>query len=107
MTRFRSTSRGGIGPLLIASLCAIVATGAVAFALYVVQVRQPRQQYVNDSAELSLRMSGLASPVVNKLDARYADANNNLVADPPDVSQQVDPDPLIISYVATEDPEAF
>lgn len=52
--------------------------------------------------EILSSMTGLARPVSNKLSAQYADADGDLVADPPtDAAKQVDPPTLTFSYVAS------
>ena len=55
-----------------------------------------------------LRTVGLATPVNNRLDPRFTDADGDLVADTPtDPAQQIDPDPIVFSYVAVEDPGVY
>ncbi|MFG1420473.1 phosphate/phosphite/phosphonate ABC transporter substrate-binding protein [Roseixanthobacter liquoris] len=56
----------------------------------------------------ALLVPTLASAEDFKLDARYADANGDMVADAPtDPSQWVDPDTLIFSYTPVEDPAVY
>lgn len=51
---------------------------------------------------------GLSTISAQALDARYTDANGDLVADrPADVTQQVDPDTLIFAYTPAEDPAVY
>ena len=79
--------------------------GAVAF--YVVAQR-PAQVTQSTEQEFIIRLSGLQTPVTNKLDARYSDVNGNLVADAPtDPAKQVDPEKLLFSYIHVADSTAF
>lgn len=56
----------------------------------------------------ALLVPTLASAEDFKLDARYTDANGDMVADAPtDPSQWVDPDTLIFSYTPVEDPAVY
>jgi len=61
-----------------------------------------------DAARTLQQTIGLTSPVKNRLDARFTDADNDLVADAPtDPAAFVDPDELTFSYVAIDDPSEF
>ena len=54
-----------------------------------------------------MQMVGLREPVTNRLDARFTDADGDLVADTPtDASRLVDPKTIIFSYIPDNDPEA-
>jgi phosphonate transport system substrate-binding protein len=89
---------------VFAGILAVAAFGIVIY-LQIQTLAQQRIQAGNDAA---LRLIGLSAPVVNKLDPQYTDSNGDLVADvPTDPTKQIDPDPLIISYIAATDPEKY
>src|SRR4051812_11049427 len=89
-------------------LLTIVAVAAGAAAMWFVTVYRPQQAAQQDSAQRSLRMSGLDSPVVNKLDSQFADDDNDDVADPPkDSKLLIDPPKLVFCYIASEDPTDY
>jgi len=91
----------------VALVVSVIVIGAVAVVIYL-QIQTLMQERINAANEASLRLSGLATPVVNRLASQYSDANGNMVADcPSDPAQQLDPPVLNISYIATEDPEKF
>lgn len=91
-------------PLLLL-LLAVVPVAAVAYAVYVVQIRNPRQENLARNQDVLMRLTGLAQPVANRLDARFTDANQDELADPPaDTSKLIDPPTLRFSYVAVDDP---
>jgi|SRR5687768_2981283 len=94
--------------LLTLILAALIPVAAILGALYVIWIVRPRQANQALNEQLVLQTVGLATPVVNKLDARFSDANNDLIADPPaDASKLIDPDPLVFSFVAVEDPGPY
>ena len=93
---------------LVLFLAVVLPVAAIAAVLYLVWIKIPKQQNREMNEELVLHTVGLATPVSNRLDARYTDADGDLVADTPaDASQLLDPDPLVFSYVAVEDPTEF
>ncbi|MGB7157274.1 MAG: phosphate/phosphite/phosphonate ABC transporter substrate-binding protein [Tepidisphaeraceae bacterium] len=93
---------------LVLFLAVVLPVAAIAAVLWMVWIKIPRQQNQAMNEQLVLRTVGLATPVNNRLDARYTDADGDLVADAPaDASQQVDPDVLVFSYVAVENPEEY
>jgi phosphonate transport system substrate-binding protein len=105
----RSTGRKHFSrlPFLIALFGSVVVIATIGFAVYL-KIQKPMEKQVHQNNEISLRLTGLTAPVVNKLSPEYTDANGNLIADPPsDPAKQVDPDTLAISYVAAEDPGKF
>lgn len=74
---------------------------AVAVVAYAVGAARTRMV---DSRQ-TLRELGVASPVHNRLDPRYRDADNDLVADAPlNTAELIDPDPVVFSFVPTRDP---
>ncbi len=95
-------------PLIVAILACVISVCAVGAVLYVVQIQKPTQDYVTQIKSLQLNMTGLNSPVVNRLDDKYIDHDGDMVADPPVKSSElIDPDTLAVSYLATEDPERY
>ena len=95
-------------PLLILTLAALIPVAAVLGALYVIWILRPSQANRALNEQLVLQTVGLATPVVNKLDPRFTDANGDSIADPPtDPKQLIDPNPIVFSFVAVEDPTAY
>ena len=93
---------------LVYFLAIVLPVAAIAAVLWMVWIKIPRLQNQQMNDELVLRTVGLASKVSNRLDARYSDADGDLVADTPtEAAQLIDPDPLVFSYVAVEDPTEF
>lgn len=89
------------GGRLLMTIIVVLAIAAVAYRIGVSQVQPPADN------ERFQRVIGLGTPVQNRLAGRYTDNDGDLVADPPDASQQVDPDVLYFSFIATEDPEQY
>jgi phosphonate transport system substrate-binding protein len=90
----------GTSPALLL-LLSLVATAAIAWALWEQYFRVP---YTPDT-QLSLNSTGFHFSV-SKLDARFTDADGDMVADPPtDPSKLIDPPTLMFAYVATDEPE--
>lgn len=91
--------------LFLAIALPVAAIGAV---LWMMWVRIPRQQNQAMNEGLVLHTVGLATPVKNQLDPRFTDADGDLVADAPtDPAKLIDPDPLVFSYIAVEDPAQY
>lgn len=86
----------------------VVPVAVIAAALYFVWVKRPIEQTQQSVHETALRTMGLGKQVNNRLDPRFADADNDLVADPPtDIRQFVEPEKILFSYIATEDPSGY
>src|SRR5262245_43973039 len=86
----------------------VVPAAIIVGVLYFLWVQKPRQQAQESTHAAALRTFGLASPVRNALDARFADGNGDLVADgPADAKACIDPPKLYFSYVALEDPKEY
>ena len=84
---------------LLLIICVLV--GAVAYALTMSQSR------VFD-AQRTMQQLGVAPPVQNRLDPRYLDSNEDLVADPSVATAQlIDPDPLVFSFIPTKNPKQY
>jgi len=100
--------RGAASTLAVVILALIVAAAAIGAAIYIVTIQRPTQQQLGEVQQAVIHMSGLGTPVSNKLDAKFVDANGDGIADPPtDASQLIDPPTLVFSYIATEDPKQF
>jgi len=94
-------------PLLLLIGVPVVAVLIAMAAMYIALVKGPADAALKERTDLLLRLT-LPQPVTNKLDPAYTDADGDFVADPPtDPAKFVNPDTLRISYVATEEPEAF
>jgi phosphonate transport system substrate-binding protein len=102
-----TTRRPRTSPLVLV-LAIVLPVAAIAVALWAVWILIPRQQNQAMNEQVVLRTVGLASPVSNRLDERYTDGDGDLVADPPaEAAQLLDPDPLVFSYIAVEDPTHY
>lgn len=94
-------------PLILVGL-PVLAVALAGLALYVALVRAPSQAAQAEQQELLLKLTGLSTQVVNKLDAKFTDADGDLLADPPtDPAQLIDPPTLFFSYVAADEPEIY
>lgn len=100
--------RGTILSTLALTLTLAVAIAAVFGGLYFRSVHAPMREQARLSQQMLMRTAGLRDhPVANRLDARFADANSDLVADAPaDPAAQADPDALQFCYIADEEAEA-
>ena len=70
-------------PLWVLLVAVVIPFAIIAGAMWFIWVTKPAQDQQAFSHEISLRTSGLSRPTVNKLDERFTDADNDLVADPP------------------------
>src|ERR1700684_3749801 len=92
--RMKSTPKGMIALLLV-----IIAAGIITI-LWTDYVRVSAQS----NTELNLRTSGFGTPVTHKLDARFRDADGDLVADPPaDPAQFIGPPVIRFAYIEEDD----
>ena len=93
-------------PLLLL-LLALVAAAVIGAVMYQVQVRRPVTANREANDQLVYNMVGRPGEAVGlKLDARFTDADGDLVADPPgDAKALIDPPTINFSYVATNEPE--
>jgi phosphonate transport system substrate-binding protein len=81
-------------------LAIVIPFAVIASVLWFIWVAKPAQDEQAFIHETVLRTSGLSRPTMNKLDARFTDANEDLVADPPtDPKDFVDPPKLLFTYV--------
>jgi phosphonate transport system substrate-binding protein len=95
-------------PLMIVVLLVLLAGAVGAAVEYFVVYRGTVEASKQQTHDNLMQMTGLSHPVQNKLDARFADADGDLVADPPtDAGKLVDPPKLFFSYVAVEDPSQY
>jgi len=79
----------------------LVAVIAIVGLAYVLRPGRDLDEYRAKQGELMARTTGLSRQVTNKLDAKFTDADGDLVADAPtDVSKQVDPDVIKFTYIA-------
>jgi phosphonate transport system substrate-binding protein len=99
-----SSPNKGIKPLHLLALVVVVvaATAGITTALWFYHFQVPDQP---DSGH-NLAMTGFRLAKSHKLDAKFTDADANLVADPPtDPSQFVDPPTLRFAFIEEEDVE--
>lgn len=76
--------------------------------LYFLWVKQPRDEGAQSAHENAVRMMGLGKHANNRLDARFTDVDNDLVADvPTDVSKLIDPAKITFSYIAVDEPADY
>lgn len=99
----RRPRRRSTHPILLLLLIVVV-TAAIAGGLWFGYYRATP---VNNT-ETNLSAAGFNTPVVNKLDPRFVDADGDLLADAPsDPAQWIDPPTVVFSYVAVEDAEKY
>ena len=98
------SERNSFSPLRVLSILVPAAALVIGFSVY---KRHAIESEVQQEGErLLLGTLGLSNPAKNRLNAKFVDANGDLVADvPADASQQIDPDPLVFSYVGGSDSE--
>jgi phosphonate transport system substrate-binding protein len=88
--------RSPIWQLLVA---AVVPAAVVAAVLYLLWVQKPRNEGQASAHRIALQTSGLNRPTSNKLDARYTDADGDLLADPV-ANAPLDPQVLACCYIS-------
>jgi phosphonate transport system substrate-binding protein len=93
-------------PVLLLILLAIGPVAVVCGVVWWQSVR-PARQHQKLAADTLLRTAGLNNtPVTNKLDPRFLDADGDFVADPPkDASQLIDPQTIVFCYVPSDEAE--
>src|SRR4051812_11379690 len=97
--------QGSFVPIILLTLIAVAAGAA---AMYFVMVYRPKATAAEKNRNRLMHMTGMDRPVVNALDARFADADKDMIADAPaDPKQLVDPAKIVFCYVATEDPSEY
>jgi len=84
----------------------LIAAGAGASVMYVMQVRKPYEANVDENRKMQL---GLTSSDDNeRLADGFVDADADLVADPPtDPAKLIDPPKLVFCYIAQEDEDKY
>ena len=88
----------------LAVITVVLVVAAVAIYVFVPGRDARARQAAAD--EVFRRMTGLARPVHNRLDAKFVDADGDLLPDPPTSPDAwSDPPTLFFSYIAEEDPE--
>lgn len=106
--RFNPSRRGVSSAFLLVLLALIVTAAVVSITVWVSVVRNPSQAYLGERQQQFIQLTGLATPVTNKLDPRYVDADGDLVADAPtDPAKLIDPPTLRFSYVTVDDATEF
>jgi phosphonate transport system substrate-binding protein len=113
MTGMTETEAGAVPPRrkrthpILLLVIALVIAGIIGTVMYQVQVRRPVAANRDANAQLVYNMVGRpGEPVGLKLDARFTDADGDLVADAPtDAGAFIDPPTINFSYVATNEPE--
>ena len=104
MTENSGTSKSSSQFSAVRLLILIVAALAVALILYQVSL----SSMAGRGNDTIVKVVGLDKPVVNRLDARFADTDNDLVADAPaDAADRLDPSTLTFSFIATSDPSRY
>src|SRR5687768_6333917 len=106
MQHNRFARTGKTASLTVMLLALFVPVAAVLGGLYVAMTHQPAVAEHNTRS--MLHMTGLGTPTTNRLSPQFTDADGDLVADAPsDASKLIDPDTLIFSYIATDEPEKY
>jgi phosphonate transport system substrate-binding protein len=94
--------RGRSMPTII--LMAVLLVAVVGAVAYYVLIETPLQARLADANNIAIHLAGLDSSVSHRLDAKFVDADGDLVADAPtDPAKQIDPPKLLFSYVPAED----
>jgi phosphonate transport system substrate-binding protein len=97
---------GSLGRILVLLVVLALLMGAGAVGAEYLLIEKPLEARLAMQNDLLLKLSGLQNPTANKLDTRYQDANNDLIADvPSDPAKQLDPATIRFSFVAPEQPE--
>jgi phosphonate transport system substrate-binding protein len=94
--------------MLVIVLVALCVSVIASVASWFVLVRRSQTAMQAESVEMLVRLTGLQRPVTNHLDARFTDADGDMIADPPtDSAALLDPPTLTFSYVPVEDATPF
>src|SRR5436309_1646826 len=94
--------------LLVVIFITLAISIAASVATWYVMVKRSQATMVAGAHETLLRETGLQRPVTNHLDARFTDADGDLIADPPkDPNAFLDPPTLTFSYIPAEDSGPF
>src|SRR5262245_58360948 len=91
---------------IVLFLMAAIPAAAIVWSMYHTQVRQPVEENQRMNSDLvfnTLGRPGDANPL--KLADKYKDADGDLVADPADSGDQIDPPTIMFSYVGTSQAE--
>ncbi len=106
MRNDRFDRHGKTSSLTVMLLALFVPVAAVLGGLYVAMTRQPG--VADHNTKSMLHMTGLGTPTTNRLGAQFTDSDGDLIADAPtDASKLIDPDTLVFSYIATDEPEKY
>jgi phosphonate transport system substrate-binding protein len=106
MTAALHARHGRITSLTLLAL-GLLLLGAVSAISWV--VLSHRAEAAKDTSnDTFIAITGLKQPVSNHLNARFTDADGDLVADPPkDAKDFIDPPTLTFCYTPVDDPKAF
>jgi phosphonate transport system substrate-binding protein len=107
MTTTESPQKQVRRPIWQLFVAAVVPAAIVAAVLYFLWVHKPQEEGRETAHKLALQTSGLGRPTSNKLDARFTDADGDLIADAPtDPSKLLDPPSLVFCYISVaQDPD--
>jgi phosphonate transport system substrate-binding protein len=92
-------------PLLLI-LVAVVIAAVIGWAMYFVQVRQPIDANRAMNSENVKSVLGMKEAAPLHLAEKFKDADSDLVADPADAKDQIDPPTLLLSYVGSSEAES-
>jgi phosphonate transport system substrate-binding protein len=99
------TPRKRTNPIILFLMAAIPAA-AIVWSMYQTQVRKPVEANQQMNSELVYNTLGRpGDPVPLKLAEKFRDADGDLVADPAEGADQVDPPTILFSYVGTSQTE--
>lgn len=106
MRDVRFNRHGKSSSLTVMLLALFVPVAAVLGGLYVAMTRTGGVQEHN--TKTMLHMTGLGTPTTNRLGTQFTDTDGDLVADAPtDPAKLVDPETILFSYIATDEPEKY
>lgn len=98
--------RVGRSSALLVVLLTVAVSLAVSLGAWHLLVGRHAQARDEAARQQLIAAMGLNRPVSNRLDARFADADGDLVADPPAADKLLDPPTLRFCYVAVDDEAA-
>lgn len=100
--------RGSAASLTLIVIALLIIGAVVGVVAWMSFIRNPSQEYLQQSDEQLIKLTGLGQPVSNSMSDRYTDANGDLIADPPaDAAKLIDPPTLYFSYVPVDDSTDF
>ena len=92
-------------PLLLMFVGVVIAA-VIGWAMYLVQIRQPVEANRALNSQMVTNVLGLKDAAPLRLASKFKDTDGDLVADPADPKDQIDPSTLYFSYVGSSEAES-